>query len=67
MTNHKVVKEKLFNEVVIDLDKTDLIFQQNGFKGTLGIETQSGWKFITGAHGPDDYEDEYGFKLVKEY
>ena len=67
MTTYKVTKDKLFYDKVVEIDINDLVFQQNGFNGTMGIETESGWKYISGHHGAEDYVEDYGFRLVKEY
>lgn len=65
MTTYKVIKDKLFYDKIVDLDLDGLIFQQDCFNGTIGIETEEGWKYITGMHGANDYSEEYGFKLIK--
>ena len=67
MTTYNVTKDKLFYDKVVDLDLDGLIFQQDCFKGTMGIETEEGWIYIAGMHGVHDYSEEYGFKLIKEH
>jgi hypothetical protein len=49
-------------EVELDLSKLS-----NSFRGDVSIETDEGWKTISGEHGANDYADEYGFQIVKEY
>ncbi len=33
----------------------------------MSIEINGEWKTITGDHGANDYADEYGFQIIKEY
>lgn len=61
-TNIKVTNEELFNSKVVDVDTTGLI----GLNGALAIETTEGVKEITGEHGENDYEREFGFVLIVE-
>ena len=51
---------------VIDIDFSDLTTINGGtaVAGTIGIETVSGWKFITGEHGLFDYVNDFGFIIV---
>ena len=51
---------------VIDIDFSDLTTINGGtaIVGTIGIETVSGWKFITGEHGLYDYVNDFGFIIV---
>lgn len=65
MTTYKVTNDKLFYDKIIDLDLDGLILQQDFFNGTMGIETEEGWKYISGNHGANDYIEKYGFKLIK--
>jgi hypothetical protein len=37
------------------------------FIGDLSIEINGEWKTFSGDHGVNDYEDDYGFQIVKEY
>ena len=71
---YKVVNADLFNSV----DEVELNLKSYGgtsyfkyrdayFQGDVSIETDEGWKTFSGEHGANDYEDEYGFQIVKEY
>ena len=66
MITYKVTNDKKFYNKVVDLDLDNLIFQNGMFNGTIGIETEN-WAYIFGNHGSEDYMEEYGFKIVKEY
>lgn len=71
---YKVVNADLFNSV----DEVDLNLKSYGgtsyfkyrdayFEGDLSIEINGEWKTFSGQHGANDFEDEYGFQIVKEY
>jgi hypothetical protein len=68
---YKVINADLFNSVDdVELDLT----QQGGtpkfgyrdayFSGDVSIETDEGWKTISGQHGASDYLSEYGFVIT---
>jgi len=63
--NYKVTNADLFNSVgEVDLN---LKSYERHFEGDVSIEINGEWKTISGQHGANDYEDDYGFKIVKEY
>ena len=58
----KITNEELYNEKVVDVD---LDFHKGGMNGDVAIEVVGeGEKCFTGEHGPDDYEEDYGFVIV---
>ena len=63
--NYKVTNANLFNSV----DEVDLNLKsyERHFEGDVSIEINGEWKTISGDHGKSDYEDDYGFQIVKEY
>ena len=63
--NYKVTNADLFNSV----DEVDLNLKsyERHFEGDVSIEINGEWKTISGDHGANDYVDEYGFQIVKEY
>tara|TARA_R110002073_G_scaffold40946_4_gene116151 strand:- start:84 stop:371 length:288 start_codon:yes stop_codon:yes gene_type:complete len=63
--NYKVTNTDLFNSV--DDVEFDLKCYERHFEGDVCIEINGDWKTITGEHGANDYVDEYGFQIVKEY
>ena len=73
---YKVVNADLFNSV----DEVELNLKSYGgtpyfnyrdayFEGDVSIEINNGegWKTFSGQHNANDYEDDYGFQIVKEY
>jgi len=70
-----VINEELYNAKVreVELDLTHqggtykFGYRDAYFSGDVSIETDEGWKTFSGEHGANDYEDEYGFQIVKEY
>ena len=71
---YKVVNADLFNSV----DEVDLNLKSQGgtykfkyrdayFIGDLSIEINGEWKTFSCQHSANDYEDDYGFQIVKEY
>ena len=60
-----IVNEELYNAKVreVELDLTKL---SNSFRGDVSIETDEGWKTISGEHGASDYLSEYGFVIAHE-
>ena len=62
---YKVNNANLFNSV--DDVEFNLKSYERHFQGDVSIEVDGQWKTISGQHGANDYEDEYGFKIVKEY
>jgi hypothetical protein len=74
IVTYKVTNADLFNSV----DEVDLNLKGQGgtykfkyrdayFQGDVSIEINGQWKTISGGHGANDYADEYGFQIVKEY
>ena len=70
----KVTNANLFNSV----DEVELNLKSQGgtykfkyrdayFQGDVSIEINGEKKTISGQHAADDYEDAYGFQIVKEY
>lgn len=53
-------------EKFTDADVSGLKFYNGSFHGTVSIDTESGWQDFTGEHGANDYEKEYGFKIIQE-
>ena len=62
---YKVTNADLFNSV--DDVEFDLKCYERHFHGDVSIEINGEWKTITGDHGANDYADEYGFQIIKEY
>ena len=70
-----IINDELYNTKVreVELDLT----QQGGtskfgyrdayFSGDVSIETDEGWKTISGQHGADDYLEDYGFVIAYEF
>lgn len=72
--NYKVTNANLFNSVDdVEFDLTSqggtykFKYQDAYFKGDVSIEINGEWKTISGEHGANDYADEYGFQIIKEY
>ena len=62
-TTIKITNEELYNEKVVDVD---LDFHKGGMNGDVAIEVEGeGWRNITGEHGANDYEEEFGFIILK--
>ena len=72
--NYKVTNAELFNSV----DDVEFNLTSHGgtykfkyrdayFRGDVSIEINGEWKTISGEHDANDYADEYGFQIVKEY
>jgi len=70
----KVTNANLFNSV----DDVELNLKSQGgtykfkyrdayFQGDVSIEINGEWKTISGDFGSNDFEDDYGFQIVKEY
>ena len=69
---YKVVNADLFNsvdEVEFNLKSYGGYFNYRDayFQGDVSIEINVEWKTISGQHGANDYADDYGFQIVKEY
>ena len=70
-----VINEELYNAKVreVELDLTHqggtykFGYRDAYFSGDVSIETNEGWKTISGGHGADDYLEEYGFVIAYEY
>ena len=63
--NYKVTNADLFNSV--DEVELNLKSYERHFEGDVSIEINGDWKTFSGDHGVNDYEDDYGFQIVKEY
>ena len=70
-----VMNEELYNANVRDVE-LDITHQGGTFKfgyrdayfsGDVSIETDEGWKTISGQHGADDYLEDYGFVIAYEF
>ena len=72
--NYKVTNAELFNSV----DDVEFNLTSHGgtykfkyrdayFRGDVSIEINGEWKTISGEHDANDYADEYGFQIIKEY
>jgi len=70
-----VINEELYNakvrEVELDLKHRGSTFKLGciddvSFSGDVSIETDEGWKTISGQHGTADYLEEYGFVIAYE-
>lgn len=64
MAKIRVTNKRKFqhvNEVELDLVKL-----QRGFQGDVSIETQNGWQTWTGEHSSTDFEESYGFVIIKD-
>jgi len=58
----KITNEEIYNEKVVDVN---LDFHKGRMNGDVAIEVVGeGEKCFTGEHGPDDYEEDYGFVIV---
>jgi len=62
---YKVTNADLFNSV--DDVELNLKSYERHFQGDVCIEIDGEWKTISGEHDANDYADEYGFQIVKEY
>ena len=74
IVTYKVTNADLFNSVdELEMNLTSqggtyrFKYQDACFKGDVSIEVDGQWKTISGGHGANDYEDSYGFQIVKEY
>lgn len=72
--NYKVTNADLFNSVDdVEFDLTihggtyKFGYRDGYFKGDVSIEVNGEWKTISGEHDANDYADEYGFQIIKEY
>jgi hypothetical protein len=74
LINYKVTNADLFNSV----DDVELNLKSQGgtykfkyrdahFNGDVSLEINGEWKTFSGQHGSNDFEDDYGFQIVKEY
>ena len=70
----KVTNADLFNSVDdVEFNLTShggthyFNYRDAHFNGDVSIEVNGEKKTISGQHGANDYEDEYGFQIVKEY
>jgi len=71
---YKVTNADLFNSVDdVEFDLTakggtyKFKYRDAYFQGDVSIEVNGERKTISGQHSANDYEDEYGFQIVKEY
>ena len=66
--DYEITDENLYYSAVAELDLNLRKYSSPDgycFSGTVAIQNGQGfWKDITGDHGPDDYVDEFGFKLI---
>jgi len=62
---YKVTNADLFNSV--DDVELNLKSYERHFQGDVSIEVNGERKTISGQHSANDYADDYGFKIVKEY
>ena len=71
---YKVVNADLFNSV----DEVEFNLKSYGgtykfkyrdayFQGDVSLEINGEWKTISGQHSANDYADDYGFQIIKEY
>lgn len=74
LINYKVTNADLFNSVDdVEFDLTShggtykFKYRDAYFKGDVSIEINGEWKTISGEHDANDYADEYGFQIIKEY
>ena len=74
IVTYKVTNADLFNSVDdVEFDLTSkggtykFKYRDAYFQGDVSIEVNGEWKTISGQHGANDYADDYGFKIVKEY
>ena len=71
---YKVINADLFNSVDdVEFDLTSqggtykFGYRDAYFQGDVSIEIHGVRSTISGQHAADDYEDAYGFQIVKEY
>jgi len=71
---YKVTNADLFNSVDdVEFDLTShggtykFKYRDAYFNGDVSIEINGEKNTITGQHGANDFEDAYGFQIVKEY
>ena len=71
---YKVTNADLWNNVDdVDIDLTSqggtykFKYRDAYFHGDVSIEINGEWKTISGDFGSNDFEDDYGFQIVKEY
>ena len=71
---YKVINADLFNsvdDVEFDLKSYGgtykFKYRDAYFQGDVSIEVNGERKTISGQHAANDYEDDYGFQIVKEY
>jgi len=71
---YKVTNADLFNSVDdVEFDLTSqggtykFGYRDAYFQGDISIELNGEKKTISGQHGANDYEDDFGFQIVKEY
>jgi len=74
IVTYKVTNADLFNSVDdVEFNLTihggtyKFKYRDEYFKGDVSIEINGEKKTVSGQHGADDYEDDYGFQIVKEY
>lgn len=74
IVTYKVVNADLFNSVDdVEFDLTSkggtykFKYRDAYFQGDVSIEVNGERKTISGQHAANDYEDDYGFQIVKEY
>lgn len=63
----KITDQKKFSENVNDIDTNGL--KPSGYpncvEGTISIDIAGeGWRDITGQHGFNDYEEDFGFRIT---
>ena len=70
----KVTNADLFNsvdDVELNLKSQDgtykFKYRDAHFNGDVSLEINGEWKTISGDFGSNDFEDDYGFQIVKEY
>ncbi len=63
IVTYKVTNANLFNSV--DDIELNLKSYERHFQGDVCIEIDGEKKTISGQHGANDYEDDYGFQIVK--
>jgi len=62
----KIINIEKFDAMVIQVNTDDLVVKEQGFNGSLGLETEDGigLELIYGYHGVYEYLDDYGFILA---
>lgn len=60
----KAINDQAKKLIDIDFSGVTSASEIEGIQGTLGFETDTGWKYYTGDHGLYDYVENYGIKLI---